>query len=63
MHTNYPKLLDEDKYMLNSGSNFVLPHTGNTMKGNGFNPNNNSGLQELTHDLLGKNNRGSYANN
>lgn len=66
MHTNYPKLLDEDKYMINSGSNFVLPHTGNTLKGSGFNQttnNNNSGLHDLTNDhLLGKN-RGSYATN
>jgi hypothetical protein len=57
MHSNYPKLLDEDKYMLNSGSNFVLPHTSNTFKGNA----NNTGLQDLTHEIIGKN-RGSYGN-
>lgn len=59
MHQNYPKLLDEDKYMMNSGSNFILPQTSNTMKGNGFNANTNA-LQDLTYDLLGKGRMHTY---
>ena len=47
MHQNYPKLLDEDKNMMNSGSNFILPQTGNTIKSNGINANTNA-LQDLT---------------
>lgn len=37
MHQNYPKLLDDDKYMKNSGSNFMLPQNSTTIKGNGIN--------------------------
>lgn len=60
MHQNYPKLLDEDKHMMNSGSNFILPQTGNTIKSNGINANINA-LQDLTQEMIGKSRMHTYA--